>query len=184
MTNMTVPCKYQAQCNRGGQKKSKKSSYLHTIISCLRRGRDNIVAGLGHPRQCFYYKKKKKGGGEGGAKVEEEEHLAEVFQMDQRSAFQPPKKLMIFVKTWLPLQDVVLMTSFYIVCFMWGGKDHRYYRLCITRGWCRYCLVSHHFVFLPCSLEIHTAVFSALDDRPSTASCFHVAIDLLIINTF
>lgn len=38
--------------------------------------------------------------------------------------------------------------------------------------------LSHRLVLLPRSLEVHAAVFSALDDRPSTAGCFHVAIHL------
>lgn len=39
-------------------------------------------------------------------------------------------------------------------------------------------VLSHRLVLFPCSLEVHTAVFPALDDCPSTTGCFHVAIHL------
>lgn len=39
-------------------------------------------------------------------------------------------------------------------------------------------VASHRLVLLPRFLEVQTAVLSALDDRPSTAGCFHVAIHL------
>lgn len=37
---------------------------------------------------------------------------------------------------------------------------------------------SHRLVLLPRPLEVDAAVFSALDDRPSTAGCFHLAVHL------
>lgn len=39
-------------------------------------------------------------------------------------------------------------------------------------------VMSHHLVLLPRSLEVQAAVLSALNDCPSTAGCFHVAIHL------
>lgn len=44
--------------------------------------------------------------------------------------------------------------------------------------WMRELIMSHHLVLLPRPLEVHAAVFSALDDRPPAAGCFHVAIHL------
>lgn len=49
-------------------------------------------------------------------------------------------------------------------------------------AWMEKCVhvfvLSHHLVFLPCSLEVHAAIFSALDDCPSATGCFHSAVDL------
>lgn len=39
-------------------------------------------------------------------------------------------------------------------------------------------VMSHHLVLLPRSLEVQAAVLSVLNDCPSTAGCFHVAIHL------
>lgn len=41
-----------------------------------------------------------------------------------------------------------------------------------------FVFVSHRLVLLPRPLEVHAAVLSALDHRPSAAGCFHVAIHL------
>lgn len=49
-------------------------------------------------------------------------------------------------------------------------------------AWMEKCVhvfvLSHHLVLLPRSLEVHAAIFSALDDCPSAAGCFHSAVDL------
>lgn len=43
----------------------------------------------------------------------------------------------------------------------------------------QFCSVSsHRLVLLPRPLEVHAAVLSALDDRPSSASALHVAVHL------
>lgn len=39
-------------------------------------------------------------------------------------------------------------------------------------------VMSHHLVLLPRSLEVQAAILSVLNDCPSTAGCFHVAIHL------
>lgn len=66
-------------------------------------------------------------------------------------------------------------------------KDHRYHLAFNGYEWVSTCrvsvcvhifILSHHLVLFPGSLEVHAAVFSALDDRPSTTGCFHVAIHL------
>lgn len=50
--------------------------------------------------------------------------------------------------------------------------------VCTSLKCLRAHISSHHLVLLPRPLEVYTAVLSALDDRPSTAGCFHVAIHL------
>ncbi len=66
-------------------------------------------------------------------------------------------------------------------------KDGRYHLAFNGYEWVSACgasvrvhvfILSHRLVLLPGSLEVHAAVFSALDDCPSTTGCFHVAIHL------
>lgn len=82
-----------------------------------------------------------------------------------------------------------IFSSFQSVCWVTvlSLKGHHYHLGCDGYGWvsafrgsvCVHAFfLSHHLVLLPRFLEVHTAVLSALDDRPSTAGCFHVAIHL------
>lgn len=50
--------------------------------------------------------------------------------------------------------------------------------LCVQGKCVRSSVASHRLVLLPCSLEVQAAILSALDDGPSAAGCFHVAIHL------